>query len=109
MYENSKYNERDAKVWMTKDVPFDLSTYKGIYGHYLKLQNIDEDVIGEIKKIEGYPIAVETDVFIKGFSIKSTDEVIEISEMDPSDDRYSAPAGFTKKDKLTIQDLRSNY
>jgi hypothetical protein len=109
MYENNKYNERDGKTWMTTDMPFDLSVYKRAYVHYLKLQNLTEELIGEMKEIEGYPIAIETDLFIKGFSVKTTDEVMQVSEIDPPRDVYSAPDGFSKKEKLTIQDLRSDY
>jgi len=44
--------------------------------------------------------------FIKGFSVKTTEEVVEILEEDPDPGVYGVPEGFTKKEKLTIQDIR---
>lgn len=54
----------------------------------------------------GYPLKMETEIIIKGFTVSSTDEIIEMAEKDPPAGVYSIPQGFTKKDQLTREDLQ---
>ena len=105
-YEGTRYNETDTEGWMTTDLPFDMDVYEEIKIHNLRLQNMKEELLEEVRKIRGYRLVGEEDTYVKGFSIKTTDEVVEISEKDPPADVYSAPEGFTKKEKLSMQDLR---
>lgn len=49
---------------------------------------------------------METEIIIKGFTVSSTDEIIEMAEKDPPAGVYSIPQGFTKKDQLTREDLQ---
>ncbi|NIO02190.1 MAG: DUF4412 domain-containing protein [Candidatus Latescibacteria bacterium] len=106
MYEGTKYNERDVKIWVTTDVPFDLNMYDEMTPHLLRLQNYKDQFAKQLETVKGFSIASDEDVVIKGFTIKSTDEVLEIKEKEPPADAYSAPEGFTKKEKLTMRDLQ---
>lgn len=105
-YEGTRYNETDTKMWLSTDMPFDLETYEELKTHNLRLVNLKEELLEELKEARGYPMAEESDRYIRGFSVRSTDEVVEISEKEPAYDVYSAPEGFSKKDKLSLQDLR---
>jgi hypothetical protein len=104
-YQGTKYNETDTKGWLTIDVPFDPATYEEMKVHNLRLENLTEELIEEVKKIPGYPLAVEDNTFIKGFSVRTTNEVVEMSEKAPPEGVYSAPEGFAKKEKLSLRDL----
>jgi hypothetical protein len=105
-YEGTRYNETDTKGWVATDLPFDPDAYEEMKIHNLRLQNMKEELIEEVKKIRGYPMAGEDKTYIKGFSVNTTNEVVEIAEKDPPANVYSAPEGFTKKEKLSLQDLR---
>jgi hypothetical protein len=72
-----------------------------------ELRNFSDSFIAELKKIQGFSIASETLFYPKGFSVKSTAEVIEMSIKDPPEGIYSLPDGYTIKEKMTIQDLRN--
>ena len=95
------------KIFATTDVPFDLNDYmENVYGHFLKAQmRLDADSAREMAKIKGFWIASETDMEIMGSTIKSTMGVLEISKKQAPADVYSAPAGYAKKDKFSMEDL----
>ena len=105
-YQGIKYNERESKIWITTDTPFDASAYDEINEHLLKLQNFNAEFVTEAVKVKGFPLHQETEVFMKGFSINSYEKVVEITEKEPPPDVYSAPPGFSKKDRLSMQDIR---
>ena len=101
-----KYNETDEKMWVTTDLPLDWDTFDQMNAVFMKLRNATDDFAAALGTIKGYPMLSDGDRFIKGFSVKTTEEVVEILEKDPNPGVYSIPEGFTKKDKLTIQDIR---
>jgi hypothetical protein len=103
---DGRYRETDSKVWVTSDLPLDWDVFARLNRQYQKLQNNTDEFAGEMVAIRGFPIESEVDVYIKGFSVKSTEKVVEIEEKTPPAGTYDVPAGFTKKDKISMQDLR---
>ena len=107
LYGGSKANETDSLIWITSEVPFDLKKYAHMRTNLQKLRNFSEHFITELEKVQGFTIATETQFYPKGFSVKSGAEVIEMSVKNPPAGIYSVPDGYTRKEKLTIQDLRN--
>lgn len=105
-YQGIKYNERESKLWVTTDAPFDASAYDEILEHLLKLQNFNEEFVAQASKVKGFPLHQETLIFMKGFSVNEYEKVVEITEKEPPPDIYSAPPGFSKKDRLSMQDIQ---
>ncbi|MEW5900414.1 MAG: DUF4412 domain-containing protein [Acidobacteriota bacterium] len=95
-------------AWATTDVPFDLDKFMNLYTNVLKAQmRLDEAALQEFKKIKGYMIASEMSAEMMGAKIHVTQEVMEISKKTPPTSVYSVPAGYTKKDKLSMMDLQN--
>lgn len=96
------------KVYATTDVPFDLKNYmEKVYGTSLKAQfRLDDASAKEMMKIQGFWIASETNAEMMGAKIHTTTEVVEISTKTPPAGVYSVPAGYTKQDKLSMQDMQ---
>lgn len=107
MYEGSKANETDSTLWVSTDVPFDWQQYNEMYMNLRRLNNFSEGLLAEMGKIKGFPIASELYFYPKGFSVKTTTEVIEMSEEGAPAGTYSVPEGYTKKEKMSIRDLRN--
>lgn len=105
-YEGTRYNETDTKVWVTTDVPFDVEMYNEINSHNLKLQNFGDEFRERLVNIKGLRLHMESEIYLKGSSYKSSRKVVEILEKEPPTDVYSPPAGFTQKEKLGMADLR---
>ena len=101
---NMKMRGMDMKMvfWASKDVPFDWKKYSGLYTEIFKAQfRMGEKFMAEFKKVEGYPVATEMSVM--GMDIKST--VTEIANKTPGPEVYAVPAGYTQKDKFSMEDL----
>jgi len=95
-------------VWASTDVPFDVDKFMKLYTNVLKAQlRLDDTAIQEMMKVKGYWIATEMNAEIMGAKMRSTTEVVEISKKSPDASVYSVPAGYTKKDKLTMQDMQN--
>jgi hypothetical protein len=105
-YQGAKYDEREGKIWFTTDAPFDASAYDRIREHLFKLQNYNEEFLAEAMKVKGFPLFQESEVYMKGFSVNSYEKVVEITEKEPPADVYSVPPGFSKKDRLSLDDIR---
>ena len=58
-------------------------------------------------KIKGFWISSETTMEMMGAKIRTTSEVVEISKKTPPAGVYSVPAGYTKQDKLSMQDMQN--
>jgi len=107
LYEGSKVNETDSLIWVTSEVPFDLKKYAYMRTNLHILRNFSDNLIAELNKVQGFSIASETLFYPKGFSVKSTAEVVEMSVKAPPAGIYAVPDGYTIKEKLTMQDLRN--
>jgi hypothetical protein len=95
-------------VWATTDVPFDVEKFMKLYTNVFKAQlRLDDAAVQEMLKVKGFWIATEMNAEIMGAKVHSTTEVIEINKKSPDASVYSVPAGYTKKDKLSMQDMQN--
>lgn len=95
-----------TRIWATKDVPIDLAKYRDMYAGMLKSQFMDEAAIKEMSKIDGFHILSETNAEVMGTKVRSTIEVQEISKKSAPPGIYAPPAGFTKRERLSAEDLQ---
>jgi hypothetical protein len=95
-------------LWATTDVPFDYDQFNAkIWGNMLKGQMMFDDAsVKEMMKIKGFQIASEMSGEMMGVKFNTTTEVLEISKKNPPANVYAPPAGYAKKDKLSMEDLQ---
>jgi len=94
------------KVWATTEVPFDWKAFSKMYANIAKMQFMDDSSIAEFNKINGFQVASEMTMNMMGSDMKVNTLVAEITKKDAPANLYKVPAGFTKKDSLSLQDLR---
>jgi len=95
-------------VWSSTDVPFDVVKFRDLYMNVMKAQmRLDDASVKEMMKIDGYWIASETTMEMMGTKMRTTSEVVEITKKSADASVYSVPAGYTKKDKLSMQDMQN--
>jgi Domain of unknown function (DUF4412) len=95
-------------VWASTDVPFDVEKFMKLYTNVIKAQlRLDDAAIQEMMKVKGYWIATETNAEIMGAKMHNTTEVVEITKKSADPSVYAVPAGYAKKDKLTMQDMQN--
>jgi len=101
-----KYREREATVWVTTELPVDWKMYDEFSRSIMKLSNFSEEYVMAMTAVKGLTVDEAADTYVKGFSIKSTEKAVEITEKEPGTDVYSLPSYFRKKDQLSMRDLR---
>jgi hypothetical protein len=94
----------NMSMWATKDVGFDLKAYMDMYTNVSKMGFIEN--IDEFKKIDGYPIQTDISMNMMGTTIKGYTKVVDISQKTAPPGTYLPDPKYTKKDKLSLQDLR---
>jgi hypothetical protein len=104
--EGERFNQREEMVWVTTDLSIDWEVYDKLTKNSMKLQNYDDTLIEAFSVLKGIALETVADVYLKGFSVKSVEEVLEITEIQPDTDVYALPSYFRKKDQLTMADLR---
>jgi hypothetical protein len=105
-YEDILYNETDEVAWYTEDVPFDLDLYRKVYPCLLLLRNYNPELIESLGGGTGYPVRSESTRYQKGIEIKTVNTIEEIVEVDAPEGLWTVPEGFTRKDRLTINEIR---
>ena len=95
-------------VWASTDVPFDVDKFMKLYTNVIKAQlRLDDAAVQEMMKVKGFWISTEMNAEVMGAKMHNTMEVVEISKKSPDASVYSVPAGYTKKDKLSMQDMQN--
>lgn len=107
-YEDIKYNETDETAWYTEDVPFDIDIYRKVYPCLLTIRNYNVELIESLGGGDGYPMMSEETRYQKGIEIKTVTTTEGISEKAAPEGFWAAPEGFTKKDRITIQEFQGN-
>jgi hypothetical protein len=101
----------NMKVWASEELPFNLKTFvEKVWPEVIKLELRGNDkAMAELSKIKGLWIAYESQVQTMGLEINARYEVVEISKKTPPPGMYSVPAGYKKKDKLSMEDLQGVF
>lgn len=105
-YMDTRFDERESKVWVTTDAPIDLAAYTEMTDELGKLRNYSDALIEEFKKLEGLPVASEGVLYMRGFTVNTSEQLLKMYEEKAPEGVYSVPKGYNKKDQLTMQDLR---
>lgn len=95
---SSPMMEMRSRLWATKDVPFDLATFQRMGEEVLRLQPGMVEVLGELRKIEGFQLRQETSIRMTmagNAEVRSSEEVVSVEESGPPAGGYEPPADYT--------------
>ncbi len=94
--------------WASTDVPFDWEKIGALMLESVaKIQmNLNEASINEMKKVKGYTIATEMTMNMMGAKMSVKMITLEISNKPAGPEVYSVPPGYTKKDKMSMEDMK---
>jgi hypothetical protein len=104
--DDGRYSEREMTMWVSKEAALNWDTYMRFLPNLWKLQNYQQEFANEWNRVIGVPLRTETKTYVKGFAVNSYERVVEIKEAEAPDNAYSPPPGFTKKDRISMRDLR---
>lgn len=103
MYQGTKFNETERKVWATRDIPFDGQMASEYIGLLCKFSNFGEDLLEQVMAIDGFELLSEGVRYAEGQAINSSRKVVEMEEKDPPHDVYTVTNDYRKKDKISVR------
>jgi hypothetical protein len=89
-----------TKTYVETSLPFDIASLLP-----MQMIGLDKDSLQELNKIKGFQLASEITGDINGAKMHQTTQAIQIIKKSAPAGTYNVPAGYTKKDKLSLQDL----
>ena len=98
----------NSKIWASKEVAIDWQT---LSDRLLPLitqasMRLSEDSMKEFAKVKGLQIKSESSMQMMGTEVKMSQEVLEISTKPAPAGVYAVPAGYTKRDQFSMQEMR---
>jgi hypothetical protein len=93
-------------MWVTKDVPGDITGWQDLYASILASSPVGASMAAEMKKIDGLPVLTERTQKMMNSEIKSKETVISIEQKEPDAGLYDVPAGYTQKPYDPMTDMR---
>jgi hypothetical protein len=97
----------ESTVWATTDVSFPLDLYEQLFESLLHLTSRDDSLIQESRKVKGLLVESENVRWQEGLAIKTSRRVTEIAQKNSPAGTYGIPEGFTKNEKLSLQNLQN--
>lgn len=85
------------ELWATKDIKIDYKAFREFGKSIMAMNPMFKDAIPEMDKIEGYTVYSEGTMSMMGADVKSTEELMEVSEKSPPAGTYDVPAGYSEK------------
>ncbi|RPI22242.1 MAG: DUF4412 domain-containing protein [Acidobacteria bacterium] len=94
-------------VWATTDVPFDWAqVHEKLSSQAMKASmRLNDVAVAEFKKIKGFQVKADVSMDIMGSEMKASSTVTEITTKPAPPGTYAVPAGYTKQEKLTMEDF----
>jgi hypothetical protein len=85
-----------STLWATNDVKIDYASYNRITFAFLNKMNGCTAVYRELEKIKGLPVMIETLRQIKGATVKSREEILDVREEVIPPGTYDIPQGYIR-------------
>lgn len=101
----ANFDENNIAVWASEDVPFDMNVFNGLINCKRILFNRDATFRENLETIKGFQLGLDFVLNRQGAEVKISSRTIEISEKQAPEDAFTIPAGYTKKDKVSLSDL----
>lgn len=99
---------QSQKIWASTEVPFSWKDYseKMLPKLIQSTMMLNEESAKEFMKIKGFQIKTESTMDMMGTEVKSTSEVVEITEKNAPAGTFIPPSDYEKKDKFSMEDMQ---
>jgi len=88
----------DIEIWATEDAKVDFEKVRKLTSSFQGVLPGYQDYMAEMQKIKGLAIKTVHKVNMMNVEIQSTNEIIEIKDMDAPAGTYTLPEGYEKTD-----------
>jgi hypothetical protein len=85
------------EIWATEDIKIDFELYRALAMSMMSQMPGMEDMMKEMQKIKGIAVMSTGTTSMMGTEVKSTQELVEVSEKSAPAAAYEVPAGYKKE------------
>jgi len=85
------------EIWATEDIKIDFELYRALAMSMMSQMPGLEDMMNEMQKIKGITVLSTGTTSMMGTDVKSTQELVEVSEKSAPAGAYDIPAGYKKE------------
>jgi hypothetical protein len=94
----SQMMQMKMSIWATKDISLDYKAFMEMSSSMAGLQMGMDQVMEEMKKIDGFQVLQETTMTMMGTTVNSREELVSLEEKDPPAGVYDPPKDYTLKE-----------
>jgi hypothetical protein len=87
----------NAETWATEDIKIDYELYRNLTMSLMGQMSGIEDMLKEMEKIKGIIVLQESSMSMMGTDVKSSQELMEVSDKPAPAGTYTVPAGYKKQ------------
>jgi hypothetical protein len=87
----------NAETWATEDIKIDYELYRNLTMSLMGQMSGIEDMLKEMEKIKGIIVLQESTMSMMGADVKSSQELMEVSDKPAPAGTYMVPAGYKKQ------------
>jgi hypothetical protein len=87
----------NAETWATEDIKIDYELYRNLTMSLMGQMSGIEDMLKEMEKIKGIIVLQESSMSMMGTDVKSSQELMEVSDKTAPAGTYTVPAGYKKQ------------
>ena len=91
-----------TEIWSTEDVEIDYEAFKSVANGSMAIMPGYDKILEEMQKIKGIPVYSVTEMSMMGATMKSTMEVIDLSDADAPAGTFDVPEGYKKVDMMQM-------
>ena len=90
---------------VTSDVPFQWQLANELYQWIRSFFNTEKLYLSKLKKMRGFIYASKETLFLHGYRVKMSFQVVNITQKKAPENIYGIPEGFKKKQMFSRKDL----
>ena len=87
----------NAETWATEDIKIDYELYRNLSLSLMGQMTGIEDMLKEMEKIKGIVVLQESTMSMMGTDVKSSQELLEVSDKPAPAGTYTVPEGYNKQ------------
>lgn len=90
--------ESDFEIWATEDIAVDYELYRSLTFAIMGQTPGVEEMMKEMEKIKGIVVQQQGTMSMMGTNVKSSQELLEVSDKSAPAGTYEVPQGYSKQD-----------
>ena len=91
-----------TEMWVTEDIKIDMDIYKAVANSRMAAMPGYQKILAETRKIKGIPVLSVSQTAVMGSTIKTTVEILEVTEKEAPSGIFDIPSNYKEVDMMQV-------